>query len=80
VHTSAHSSALSPEFLITGADYIFALLTGYRDPPAGVTVAEGQHFNPYFPGLKIQVRCDDVMRPCVSMDMKCLGRTQHMRS
>jgi len=38
-----------------GADYIFALLTGYRDPPAGVTVAEGQHFNPYFPGLKIQM-------------------------
>ena len=38
-----------------GADYIFALLTGYRDPPAGVVVAEGQHFNPYFPGLKIQM-------------------------
>ena len=33
-----------------GADYIFALLTGYREPPAGVVIAEGQHFNPYFPG------------------------------
>jgi hypothetical protein len=21
---------------------------GYRDPPAGVVVAEGQHYNPYF--------------------------------
>ncbi|KAK4337339.1 hypothetical protein RND71_043510 [Anisodus tanguticus] len=31
-------------------DYIFALLTGYCDPPAGVTIGEGQHFNPYFIG------------------------------
>eukprot|EP00292_Cryptomonas_paramecium_P009856 CAMPEP_0113691724 /NCGR_PEP_ID=MMETSP0038_2-20120614/18636_1 /TAXON_ID=2898 /ORGANISM="Cryptomonas paramecium" /LENGTH=270 /DNA_ID=CAMNT_0000613453 /DNA_START=19 /DNA_END=831 /DNA_ORIENTATION=- /assembly_acc=CAM_ASM_000170 len=38
-----------------GADYLFALLTGYRDPPAGVTIAEGQHYNPYFPGTKIQM-------------------------
>ncbi|EGG14288.1 cytochrome c1 [Cavenderia fasciculata] len=34
-------------------DYIFALLTGYSDPPAGVKVVGGQHFNPYFPGTKI---------------------------
>jgi ubiquinol-cytochrome c reductase cytochrome c1 subunit len=34
-------------------DYIFALLTGYREVPAGVTVAAGQHYNPYFPGSKI---------------------------
>jgi ubiquinol-cytochrome c reductase cytochrome c1 subunit len=26
------------------------LLTGYCDPPAGVTVPEGMHYNPYFPG------------------------------
>ncbi|KAJ3124009.1 cytochrome c1 [Nowakowskiella sp. JEL0407] len=31
-------------------DYIFALLTGYCDPPTGVSVREGLHFNPYFPG------------------------------
>ncbi|MGV1828534.1 cytochrome c1 [Agrobacterium vitis] len=31
-----------------GPDYIHALLTGYQDPPAGVTVAEGTHYNPYF--------------------------------
>lgn len=31
-------------------NYIFALLTGYMDPPAGVTLAENQHYNPYFPG------------------------------
>ncbi|MVA81247.1 cytochrome c1 [Agrobacterium vitis] len=31
-----------------GPDYIHALLTGYQNPPAGVTVAEGTHYNPYF--------------------------------
>ncbi|KAH9362422.1 hypothetical protein HPB48_020168 [Haemaphysalis longicornis] len=31
-------------------DYLFALLTGYCDPPAGVKVQEGQYYNPYFPG------------------------------
>lgn len=36
-----------------GADYIFALLTGYTDPPAGFEVPEGLNFNPYFPGTKI---------------------------
>ncbi|GFO05903.1 cytochrome c1, heme protein, mitochondrial [Plakobranchus ocellatus] len=33
-----------------GEDYIFSLLTGYSDPPAGVKLMEGQHFNAYFPG------------------------------
>jgi len=33
-----------------GDDYIFHLLTGYREPPAGVSVREGLHYNPYFPG------------------------------
>ncbi len=27
-------------------DYIYSLLTGYVDPPPGVTVAEGMNFNP----------------------------------
>ena len=31
-----------------GPDYIHALLTGYQDPPTGVEVAEGTHYNPYF--------------------------------
>ena len=26
------------------------MLTGYCDPPAGVTPDDGQYFNPYFPG------------------------------
>lgn len=33
-----------------GPSYVFALLTGYRDPPAGVPPREGQSYNPYFPG------------------------------
>lgn len=31
-----------------GPDYIHALLTGYQDPPEGVTVPPGTHYNPYF--------------------------------
>ncbi|SMC61942.1 cytochrome c1 [Rhizobium sp. RU36D] len=31
-----------------GPDYIHALLTGYQEPPEGITVAEGTHYNPYF--------------------------------
>lgn len=32
-----------------GEDYIFSLLTGYCDPPAGIVLREGQYYNPYFP-------------------------------
>jgi len=31
-------------------DYIYHLLNGYCDPPAGIDLREGQNFNPYFPG------------------------------
>lgn len=31
-------------------DYIYHLLTSYCDPPAGIELRDGQHFNPYFPG------------------------------
>lgn len=31
-----------------GVDYIHSLLTGYQEPPAGVEVPEGTHFNPHF--------------------------------
>jgi len=31
-------------------DYIYHLLTSYCDPPAGIELMDGQHFNPYFPG------------------------------
>jgi len=31
-----------------GPDYIHSLLTGYQEPPEGVTVQPGTHYNPYF--------------------------------
>ena len=31
-----------------GPDYIYSLLTGYQEPPAGTEVAEGTYYNPYF--------------------------------
>ena len=36
-------------------DYIFSLLTGYVDPPAGVEIREGMNYNPYFPGGAISM-------------------------
>lgn len=36
-----------------GADYVYALLTGYREPPAGTTLGEGMQYNAYFPGHQI---------------------------
>lgn len=31
-----------------GPDYIASLITGYQDPPEGVTVPEGTYYNPHF--------------------------------
>lgn len=31
-----------------GPDYIVSLITGYQDPPEGVTVPEGTYYNPHF--------------------------------
>ena len=33
-----------------GASYIYSLLTGYRNPPTGLTATPTQHYNPWFPG------------------------------
>jgi ubiquinol-cytochrome c reductase cytochrome c1 subunit len=33
-----------------GADYMVALLTGYEEPPAGVTVPPGGYYNAFYPG------------------------------
>jgi len=51
-----NNGALPPDLSVIikarphGADYIYALLTGYRDPPAGIVLREGSHYNPYFQG------------------------------
>ncbi|MSO76049.1 MAG: cytochrome c1 [Alphaproteobacteria bacterium] len=36
-----------------GADYSFALLTGYINAPSNVQLMEGMHYNKYFPGFQI---------------------------
>ncbi|HEX8232986.1 MAG TPA: cytochrome c1 [Caulobacteraceae bacterium] len=33
-----------------GPQYVYSVLTGYRNPPPGLTVGPGQHYNPWFPG------------------------------
>lgn len=41
------------QYAENGPDYIYSLLTGYdEEPPAGMEVAEGTHYNPYFIGGK----------------------------
>ena len=41
------------QYAENGPDYIHALLTGYdEEPPAGMEIAEGTHYNPYFIGGK----------------------------
>jgi len=52
----ANGGALPPDLsLITkaranGSNYLYALLTGYQDPPHGEELADGQYWNKYFPG------------------------------
>ena len=37
------------QYATGGPDYIYSLLTGYAEqPPAGMEIAEGTHYNPYF--------------------------------
>lgn len=36
-----------------GPDYVFALLTGFADAPAGVTIPDGMYYNAAFPGHQI---------------------------
>lgn len=52
----ANGGALPPDMSClskgrhNGPDYIFALLTGYKDSPDGIELRDGLHYNPYFPG------------------------------
>ena len=38
-----------------GADYIYSLLLGYEDPPAGIKLDDGVYFNKYMYGNKIKM-------------------------
>lgn len=39
-----------------GPDYLFALLTGFKNPPASFKLNENQFYNKYFPGHSISMR------------------------
>ena len=53
---ASNGGALPPDLSLIakaregGPAYVYSLLTGYRDPPAGLTLTPAQHYNPYFPG------------------------------
>jgi cytochrome c1 len=55
----ANNGALPPDLSVMakaregGPDYIYALLTGFADPPTGFQVAQGMHYNKAFPGHQI---------------------------
>lgn len=38
---------------VDGANYMHALMTGYKEPPSDVKVPEGMSYNLYFPGSQI---------------------------
>lgn len=56
---AANNGALPPDLSVMtkarpdGANYLYGLLIGYVDPPPGVTVMDGMHYNAYFPGHQI---------------------------
>ncbi len=56
---AANNGAFPPDLSLivkarpAGADYLYALLTGYGEPPEGVTVMEGMNYNSAFPGHQI---------------------------
>jgi ubiquinol-cytochrome c reductase cytochrome c1 subunit len=37
----------------SGADYVYALLTGFRDPPPGAQMADGMYYDLAFPGHQL---------------------------
>jgi len=53
---AANGGALPPDLSLMvkarhkGQDYLFSLLTGYCDAPAGKPMMPGLYYNPYFPG------------------------------
>lgn len=53
---AANGGAYPPDLSVmakarkNGPDYIYSLLSGYVDPPAGLRVGSGQYYNPYMAG------------------------------
>lgn len=53
---AANGGALPPDLSMIvkaregGPDYVYALMNGFKPPPAGFTVPSGKYYNEYFPG------------------------------
>jgi ubiquinol-cytochrome c reductase cytochrome c1 subunit len=56
---AANNGALPPDLSLIvkaragGPDYVHALMTGFADAPADMTMASGMNYNKYFPGHQI---------------------------
>jgi ubiquinol-cytochrome c reductase cytochrome c1 subunit len=56
---AAHNGALPPDLSLMvnaregGPDYVYGILTGFSDPPAGMKMMDGMNYNKYFPGHQI---------------------------
>lgn len=56
---AANNGALPPDLSMIvkaregGPDYVYALLNGYKEPPAGFSLLSGMSYNEYFPGHQI---------------------------
>lgn len=56
---AANGGALPPDLSVItkarvgGPDYVYAILTGYDEPPADVAMQPGLNYNHYFPGNQI---------------------------
>ena len=44
-----------------GPDYIYALMTGYKEPPEKMKMSEGMSYNTVFPGHQIDTLPDDLL-------------------
>jgi ubiquinol-cytochrome c reductase cytochrome c1 subunit len=62
VARAVNNGALPPDLSLIvnaregGADYIYALLTGFGEPPADMKMQSGMNYNKYFPGHQIAMR------------------------
>ena len=59
--TAANGGAYPPDMSVLvkarkgGSDYIYSVLMGYEDPPAGFELEEGVYYNKYMDGQKIKM-------------------------
>ena len=59
--TAANGGAYPPDMSVLakarkgGVDYLYSVLLGYEDPPAGVTLDEGVYYNKFMYGNKIKM-------------------------